>query len=143
MSLDREQKRFFEDNGYLLLEQVYSPDEVARAGAEMDRLLQEPQAAHPRVRFSYEEPDGSPAPPENPQRVWMIMDTPLAGDWWFRQACEPRVVDAIGPPRTERRLPQRQGPDQLLGTGLIRVAPGLALRAAHAPGARGGHLLPR
>ena len=29
MRLDAGRKQFFEDNGYLLLEQVYSPDEVA------------------------------------------------------------------------------------------------------------------
>src|SRR5690242_18112203 len=95
MAVHSSQKQFFAENGYLLLERLYSPYEVAEARAEMERLLRDPQSAHPRVRFSYEEADGTPAPPDNPNRVWMMMDTPLAGDWWFRQICEPRVVDAM------------------------------------------------
>jgi ectoine hydroxylase-related dioxygenase (phytanoyl-CoA dioxygenase family) len=98
LALTLEQKQFFDRNGYLLLEQVYSPEEVAEAREEMNRLLREPEKAHPRVRFSYEVPEagkGAPIDPDNPNRVWMIMDTPLAGDWWFRQFQDPRVVDAI------------------------------------------------
>jgi phytanoyl-CoA hydroxylase len=98
LALSPEQKRFFDDNGYLLLEQVYSPEEVAEAREQLNRLLRDPDSAHPRVRFSYEpadEADRHPVDADNPRRVWMIMDTPLAGDWWFRQFQDPRVVDTI------------------------------------------------
>jgi ectoine hydroxylase-related dioxygenase (phytanoyl-CoA dioxygenase family) len=111
------QKRFFEENGYLLLEQVYSPVEVAEARAELNRLLREPEAAHPRVRFSYE-PTGAadehPVDPDNPRRIWMVMDTPLAGDWWFRQFQDARVVDA---------LVDCLGPDLDFHNGKVRVKP--------------------
>jgi ectoine hydroxylase-related dioxygenase (phytanoyl-CoA dioxygenase family) len=93
-----EQKRFFDENGYLLIRQLHSPEEVAEARREMNRLLREPEQAHPRVRFSYEPPEDAaryPVDPDNPRRAWMIMDTPLAGDWWFRQFQDPRVVDII------------------------------------------------
>ncbi|HET6382398.1 MAG TPA: phytanoyl-CoA dioxygenase family protein [Armatimonadota bacterium] len=96
--LTGKEKRFFDENGYLVLEQVFSPEEVAVAREEMNALLREPEKAHPRVRFSYESPEsanGRPEDPDNPRRVWMLFDTPLAGDWWFRQAMDVRVVDAI------------------------------------------------
>src|SRR5437588_1247257 len=98
LSLRPDQRRFFEDNGYLLLEQFYSPEFIARARAEMNRLLRCPEGAHPRVHFSREAEEGAadhPVDPDNPQRVWMIMDTPLAGDWWFAQFQEPRLLDVI------------------------------------------------
>lgn len=98
LALTLAQKRFFDENGYLVLEDLYSPDEVAVMRREMDALLRDPAAARPRVRFSYEpaeERDRHPIDPENPQRVWMIMDTPLAGDWWFDNLRDPRVVDVI------------------------------------------------
>ncbi len=98
LALTPDQQRFFNENGYLLLEQVYTPDEVAEARAEMRRLLRDPEQAHPRLRFSYEDPAalaGQPTDPDNPRGVWMVMDTPLAGDWWFRQILDPRVVDAM------------------------------------------------
>jgi len=97
-ALTPDQKRFFDENGYLLLEQFYSPEEIAEARRQMALLLRDPEAARPRVRFSYEAPDEArvwPLDPENPRRVWMIMDTPLAGDWWFRQFQEPRLLDVL------------------------------------------------
>src|SRR6478609_7620091 len=98
LTLTPDQKQFFDANGYLRLPQRYSPAEVAEARAELNALLRAPEQAHPRVRFSYEpeeEAARQPIDPDNPHRVWMIMDCPLAGDWWFRQFQDPRVVDAI------------------------------------------------
>lgn len=98
LALTPAQQQFFAENGYLLLPGLYRPDEVAEAREQMLALLQDPEAAHPRVRFSYEGEDsgaGRDPDPDNPRRVWMVMDTPLAGDWWFRQFQDPRVVDAI------------------------------------------------
>ncbi len=99
-----EQKRFFDENGYLVVENLYSPAEVDELRRAMNDLLQRPEDAPPRVGFSYEAgelPPGVAPPPDNPRRVWMIMDTPLAGDLWFRQACDPRITlllaDLLGP----------------------------------------------
>jgi phytanoyl-CoA hydroxylase len=98
MALTSEQKQFFDEKGYLLLKQLYSPAEVREAREQLNALLRAPEEAHPRVRFSYEaaeSADDYPVDPDNPRRIWMIMDTPLAGDWWFRQFQDPRVVDVI------------------------------------------------
>src|SRR5437879_6510350 len=94
--LTPEQKQFFDENGYLLLEDVYSPAEVEVMRREMATLLRDPAAARPRVKFHYEpeeERDQHPIDPDNPHRVWMIMDTPLAGDFWYQNIRDPRVVD--------------------------------------------------
>jgi hypothetical protein len=114
--LTPEQKAFFDANGYLLLPQLYSPAEVEEARAEMRRLLRSPEQAHPRVKFSYEpEPSADvPVDPDNPHRVWMLFDTPLAGDWWFRQFQEPRVVDA---------MVDCLGPDLDFHNGKARIKP--------------------
>src|SRR5690242_21026047 len=95
-ALTAAQKRFFDENGYLMLEQFYSAEEIGEARKQMDRLLLRPEAAHPRVRFSREPEEEAaqhPIDPSNPGRIWMIMDTPLAGDWWFAQFQEPRLLD--------------------------------------------------
>src|SRR4051794_3972849 len=113
--LTPEQKHFFDTNGYLLLPQVYAPDEIAAAREQMRQLLREPERAHPRVKFSYEpEGAGVPIDPDNPHRVWMIFDTPLAGDWWFRQFQDARVLDA---------LVDCLGPDLDFHNGKARVKP--------------------
>jgi phytanoyl-CoA hydroxylase len=96
--LTEDQKQFWEENGYVLLPQVYSPEEISEARREINSLLRDPDSAHPRVRFSYEPEEElakHPIDPDNPRRCWMIFDTPLAGDWWFRQFQDARVVDAI------------------------------------------------
>ena len=98
LALTPDQKRFFDENGYLVVEDLYSPEEVEAIRAAMNDLLRDPDSAPKGVHFSYEssEPDPDvPIDPNNPRRVWMIMDTPKAGDLWLQQVCDPRVVDII------------------------------------------------
>lgn len=98
LRLTAAQKQFFEENGYLLLEQVFSKEEIDEARERLIRLLRDPQSAHPRMKFKYEPAEDArrfPAPPDNPHRVWMVSDTPLAGDWWFRHLSDPRIVDVV------------------------------------------------
>jgi hypothetical protein len=102
--LSPEQKHFYDENGYLHLPGFFSEAEVAEAREQMRRLLAEPPAAPPRVNFQFEPPSEGHAPPADPanlHRVWMVMDTPLAGDWWFLQFQHPRtldvMVDCLGP----------------------------------------------
>lgn len=98
LALTAEQRRFFDANGYLVVEDLYSQDEVTELRDAMTALLREPHAARPRVQFSLEEEPpgpGVPVDPDNPHRVWMVFDLPLAGDLWFRQACDPRIVDIM------------------------------------------------
>jgi ectoine hydroxylase-related dioxygenase (phytanoyl-CoA dioxygenase family) len=98
LALTPEQKHFFDENGYLIVEGLHSPDEIAEMREEMNKLLRHPEAARPGVRFSYEpeeEREKHPIDPDNPHRVWMVFDLPLAGDFWFRQFCDERVVDIV------------------------------------------------
>lgn len=94
--LTPEQKRSFDENGFLLCEQFFSPQQVAVWQDELAALLQQP-TDHPRSDlFTYDpRPDGAPMDPANPHRVWRIMDMPLMGDSWFRLACHPRIVGAV------------------------------------------------
>ncbi len=96
--LTQAQKDFFDANGYLVLEDVWSEAKLEEARRQMHAVLRDPDHARPGVSFSYEPPEDAgkyPLDPNNPRRVWMLFDTPLAGDWWFDNIRDPHVVDAI------------------------------------------------
>lgn len=95
LTLSPEQKQFFAEQGYLLLPGLHSETEIAIAREQMNAILRSPGDAHPRMEVACEPVDGQVIAPDNPHRVWKIMDTPLAGDWWFQQFQEPRVLDAV------------------------------------------------
>src|SRR5579862_8605062 len=97
--LTKTQVEFFHENGYVLMEDALSQEELTEARREMNALLGEPEAARPGVSFSYEPEEkaaGQPIDPDNPRRVWMIFDTPLAGDWWYENIRDRRVTEALG-----------------------------------------------
>src|SRR5580704_5732678 len=48
------QIEFFHENGYVLMEDALSTEELAQARREMFQLLSAPEAARPGVSFSYE-----------------------------------------------------------------------------------------
>lgn len=96
--LTQSQIEFFHRNGYLVLEDLLSPDELVEARHQMHALLRNPESARPRVKFSYEPAEQAalhPIDPNNPHRVWMIFDTPLAGDWWYDNIRDRRIVEAM------------------------------------------------
>jgi phytanoyl-CoA hydroxylase len=96
--LTEEQVAFFHTNGYLVLKDFWSPEELEEARREMRRLLLFPEEARPGVGYNYEPKDDVEKywlDPENPHRVWMLFDTPLAGDWWFRNVCDSRITLAM------------------------------------------------
>jgi ectoine hydroxylase-related dioxygenase (phytanoyl-CoA dioxygenase family) len=96
--LTQAQRQFFDANGYLVLEDLLSQAELTEARRQMNLILRDPDGARPGVKFSYEPADLAdrhPADPDNPRRVWMLFDTPLAGDWWYDNIRDPRIVDAI------------------------------------------------
>src|SRR5579872_4366926 len=96
--LAQDQVRFFRDNGYVVLEDLLSRSELDEARGQMRALLRDPDSARPRVKFHYEpeeQADAHPLDPDNPRRVWMIFDTPLAGDWWFDNVRDRRIVEAM------------------------------------------------
>lgn len=100
--LTPEQKRSFDENGFLLCRGFFSPEVVAGWREEMAALVRDPQNHHRRDLFTCNPPPpGAPADPDNLHRVWRIMDLPLLGDTWFRLACDARITgvmaDLLGP----------------------------------------------
>jgi len=100
--LTPEQKRSFDENGYLLCKGFFPPELIARWRDEMTALLRSEPNHHREGLFTCDPPPaGAPVDPANPHRVWRIMDLPLLGDTWFRLVCDPRIVgvmsDLLGP----------------------------------------------
>lgn len=96
--LTQEQKTFFDTNGYLVLENVWAEAELAEARRQMNAVLRDPDNAPPGVKFSFETAEEAaqrPQDPDNPRHVWMLFDTPLAGDWWYDNIRDPRIVGAM------------------------------------------------
>jgi ectoine hydroxylase-related dioxygenase (phytanoyl-CoA dioxygenase family) len=116
-ALQPDQKAAFDRDGYLVVRGLYTPDEVAAMRERFHRLLVEPEAVHPGVRFHYESPEEMarrPLDANNPRGVWMIMDTPLAGDYWFDQIRDSRILRIVG---------DLLGPDVNFFNGKARIKP--------------------
>lgn len=115
--LTQAQIAFFHENGYVVLENLWSAEELAAARRQMNALLRDPDSARPRVSFSYEPPEEAqkhPIDPDNPRRVWMIFDTPLAGDWWYDNIRDPRILEAMS---------ELLGPNINFHNGKARIKP--------------------
>lgn len=115
--LTQTQVEFFHENGYIVLEDLLSEEELAEARRQMKAVLCDPENARPGVGFSYEPPEQSehyPADPDNPRRVWMLFDTPLAGDWWYDNIRDPRITIAMS---------QLLGPNIDFHNGKARIKP--------------------
>jgi ectoine hydroxylase-related dioxygenase (phytanoyl-CoA dioxygenase family) len=96
--LTQEQIQFFHKNGYVVMEDLLSAEELAEARRQMSALLRNPEGARPGVRFEYEpqeKAEQNVIDPDNPRRVWMLFDTPLAGDWWYDNIRDTRITEAI------------------------------------------------
>lgn len=100
--LTPDQKQSFQANGFLLWRSFFEPQHVAAWRAEMAALSRQALDHHRRNLFTCDPPPpGAPGDPDNPHRVWRIMDLPLLGDTWFKLACDVRIVgvmsDLLGP----------------------------------------------
>ena len=104
VTLSHEQKQFYDKNGYLVIERVFDEDEVTRFRNLTGEILRYPEAAHSRIKIGTfadgGESERTPHP-ENPNFVDLVMDSPLAGDEWFDNIRDPRIVnvmiDILGP----------------------------------------------
>lgn len=99
--ITREEKQFYEENGYLVRRALFPEDEVRELRAKMTRLLCE-YPNRPRADlFTPVRKDSAPVDPGNPHFVWRIMELPILDDVWFRLALDPRIVqivsDLLGP----------------------------------------------
>ena len=100
--LTPEQKQFFDANGYLLLEGLYSAAEVEEMRDQFHQLVTQTENRPQNMSYSrMESPEGYKPDDFNPQNVSGMMDQTLANDYWFDQFTEPRVVasmaDLLGP----------------------------------------------
>ena len=100
--LDPAQKQFFADNGYLLLKGFYDHQEMDEMRRQYHELVTEIEPRPQNVKYSFMDPPTDYAPDAfNPRNVVGMMDQTLAGDYWFDQFTEPRIVsvmvDLLGP----------------------------------------------
>ena len=102
VTLAPEQKQFFDDNGYLVMEGLYDAAEMAVMRREFHDLIANTDGRPEALRYNFMEPvEGYPVDPYNPKNVQGIMDQPLANDYWFNNVTDPRIVnvfiDLFGP----------------------------------------------
>ena len=102
VTLSPAQKQFFDDQGYLLLKGLYTPDEIEEMRCEFHHLVSHVEDRPKNMSYSFMElPEGFQPDPFNPRNVSGMMDQTLASDYWFDQFTDPRVVavmvDLLGP----------------------------------------------
>ena len=94
--LQPEQKQFFNDKGYLLLKGFYDPEEMAEMRRQYHALVTDIDRRPKNIKYSFMDPPAGYAPDDfNPRNVSGMMDQTLAGDYWFDQFTEPRIVSAM------------------------------------------------
>lgn len=101
-TLTVEQKQFFDDNGYLVMPQMYSNAEMAEMRDRFHDLITNTEGRPKAMSYAYMDPHSEYGiDPYNPKNVKGMMDQPLAGDYWFNQVTDPRIVnvfvDLFGP----------------------------------------------
>lgn len=102
LSVTPEQKKFFDENGYLIVPSLYSPEEIAEMREEFHKLITKTENRPHNMSYSLMPPaEGYEIDPFNPKNVDGMMDQTLANDYWFDQFTDPRVVstmvDLLGP----------------------------------------------
>lgn len=100
--LKPEQKKFFDENGYLLIKQFYTPEQIGRMRDELHDLMTNIENQPKHLTYGFMDlPEGYDPDPSNPRNVTGIMNQTLANDYWFDQFTDPRVVsilvDLLGP----------------------------------------------
>jgi ectoine hydroxylase-related dioxygenase (phytanoyl-CoA dioxygenase family) len=102
LALTHEQKRHFDDKGYLAIRGLYGEEEMAEMRREFHDLITRVEDRPKAMSYDFMDPaPGYPPDPYNPRNVRGIMDQPLASDYWFDQITDPRIVkvfvDLFGP----------------------------------------------
>jgi len=102
LTLTPEQKKSFDDNGYLVVRGLYSPEEIAEMRAQFHDLVTNTDGRPANISYHFmPSPEGYEPDAFNPKNVAGMMDQTLANDYWFDQFTDPRVVsifvDLLGP----------------------------------------------
>ena len=100
--LTPDQKRFFDDNGYLIVRLLYTPSEVAEMREQFHEMTTQTEDRPKNMSYSFMPPaEGYEVDPFNPKNVVGMMDHVLANDYWFDHFTDPKVVsiiaDLLGP----------------------------------------------
>ncbi|MDA0837899.1 MAG: phytanoyl-CoA dioxygenase family protein [Planctomycetota bacterium] len=100
--LTPEQKKFYDENGFLHLPGFYSEDEVRALRDEFHTMITETEGRPKNMSISFmKQAEGYEIDPFNPKNVSGMMDHVLASDFWFDHFAEPRIVsvlvDLMGP----------------------------------------------
>lgn len=100
--LTKDQKSFFDQNGYLHLPGFYDAAQMAEMRDRFHDLIANTDGRPAALRYSYMDPDEKyGVDPYNPKNVRGIMDQTLANDYWYNQFVDPRIVqvfiDLFGP----------------------------------------------
>src|SRR5262245_44827437 len=98
--LDQAQKQFYDDNGYIILRNLFPRNEIAEIRRELFAILAKPWIGSKRVAVLYEK-EAAGKDTENPLGVHYVLHSPIMGDRWFKLALDPRLVepmiDLLGP----------------------------------------------
>ncbi len=94
--LTPEQKESFAKNGFLLCKGVYDESEMEEMRHHFYDLLTNTDNRPKNMSYAFmDSPEGYVPDPFNPNNVVGMMDQTLAGDYWFDQFTEPRIVSAV------------------------------------------------
>ena len=95
-TLTPDQKRFFDDSGYLVIPKMYSESEMREMREQFHNLIANTNDRPEGLRYSFMDPDSEyGVDPYNPKNVRGIMDQPLANDYWFNNVTDPRIVNVF------------------------------------------------
>ena len=92
--LDSQDVAFFEDNGFLHIPEVFTPDETQELSDELDRLVAEWALTSPgwegNWRNIYMDPEVA-----RQSKLTAMHDLQFYSEVWFRGITNPRLVDAV------------------------------------------------
>lgn len=98
--LTKEQKQFYDENGYLILRGLFPAEEATALRTELLETLSAPWVGSKRLSVSYQK-DAEGVDPQNPLGAAFVMQSPVLGDTWFKLTLDERLIrpmmDILGP----------------------------------------------